>query len=94
MARKKKYNPPYDFPKCGRKLQNNKSGLTDDQLLDRMVYEHIEGPLLTKTRAAKLLGVSRTTIYEMLDDGRLKLGRDGKVDTRSVWAFARGVTMA
>ena len=94
MARKKKYNPQYDFPKYGRELQNNESGLTDDQLLDRTVYEHIEGSLLTKTRAAKLLGVSRTTIYEMLDDGRLKLGRDGKVDTRSVWAFARGVTMA
>ena len=94
MARKKKHNPPYDFPKCGRKLQNNKSGLTDDQLLDRTVYEHVEGPLLTKTRAAKLLNVSRTTIYEMLDDGRLKLGRDGKVDTRSVWAYARGVTTA
>ena len=46
------------------------------------------GASMNKTEAANELGVTRATIYKMLEDGRLSLSMDGKVNTQSVYEYA------
>lgn len=54
-----------------------------DRKVNGMVKEM--GEFISKTQAAKLLGVTRATVYAMLADGRLKGGHSGsRVSTRSV----------
>lgn len=42
------------------------------------------GEALTVTAAAKLLGVSRVTVYNFLEEGGIDRGRDGRILTRSL----------
>lgn len=67
------------------------TGLSDEQLLDRIVFTSLYGESITKTKAARILKRSRQTIYNMIADGRLKTTRDGLVSGRSLWAYTAGV---
>ena len=95
MARTKLRNPesscePYAFAN-DRVSFINPTNLTNAQLLDRTVFEGIHGLVMSKVKAASVLKVSRQTVYNMIEDGRLR-AIHGAVDTRSVWEFSRGVT--
>lgn len=71
-------------------LTNNFSGLSDEQLLKRYAYIGCYGICVKKTRAAHLLGVSRRTIYNMLEDGRLYKLANGYVSVRSIYDYLIG----
>lgn len=43
------------------------------------------GEQLTKAAAARMLGVTRQTIYAYLNAGRLKETQDGKINTREAY---------
>ena len=48
---------------------------------------HRYGESVDKTTAARILGVTRVTVYAMLADGRVALAQDGRrVDVRSIAA--------
>ena len=40
--------------------------------------------MMDKTRAANALGVTRATVYAMIEDGRLEVNGMGKIPTSSV----------
>ena len=45
----------------------------------------VHGKYVDKTTAARILGVTRATVYAMLEDGRIKGACEGKrVDVRSI----------
>ena len=46
--------------------------------------------MMSKTQAAEVLGVTRSTIYNMIKDGRLDANPVGKIPTRSVIDFMMG----
>lgn len=66
-------------------LQNNRTGLTDYQLIERYVWEGLHGSYTTKAAAARLLKVSRQTIYNMIADGRLQTIPNGRVTMHSIY---------
>lgn len=66
--------------------------LTKKQLCERAVWIGLYGEEVTKARAARILGRSRRTIYNMIEDGRLETYADGMVSIRSMWAYVSGVT--
>ncbi|MGN0776036.1 MAG: helix-turn-helix domain-containing protein [Candidatus Ventricola sp.] len=54
----------------------------EEELFDRY------GEYVDKTAAAQILGVTRATVYKMLDDGRIEGACGGKrVDVRSIARF-------
>lgn len=60
-------------------LWNNDSVRTEAELTNRY------GEYVDKTQAAKILSVTRATVYTMLDDGRIKGACEGKrVSVRSI----------
>jgi len=60
-----------------------------DPKVNYMVKEH--GEYITKAQAAKILGVTRATVYAMLADGRIKGACSGsRVSTRSVGNYIFG----
>lgn len=46
----------------------------------------------SKSEAARHLGKNRVTIYNMINDGRLKASVDGKVITSSIFDYENGST--
>ena len=48
------------------------------------------GEIVTKTEAAEILRVSRSTLYELIDRGEIKTAPDGRVLVRSMAAWATG----
>ena len=50
----------------------------EENLLERFPY------MMNKTQAAEVIGVTRATIYHMIDEGRLKENGAGKINTRDV----------
>lgn len=53
---------------------------------EALVYEH--GEYVDKTLAAKILGVTRATVYAMLADGRIAPACEGRrVDVRSIGRY-------
>lgn len=62
---------------------------TERNLTAEMVVRY--GEMMNKTEAARLLGVTRATVYAMLADGRIKGTSNGKnVLTRSVVEYLCG----
>jgi len=62
---------------------------TKFQLVDRAAFLGIYGRSISKARAARIAGVSRTTVYRMIKDGRLATTETGRVCGRSLWALIR-----
>ena len=63
------------------------SGAASDgrQETDTLVQRY--GESVDKTSASRILGVTRVTVYAMLEDGRIALAQDGRrVDVRSIAA--------
>lgn len=58
----------------------------DDSLMRKektLIYEY--GEIVDKSTAARILGVTRATVYAMLADGRIKSACSGRrVDVRSI----------
>lgn len=50
---------------------------SDDITVGRSGFEKTHGKYISKAKAAKLLGVTRCTIYNMVKDGRLKMDDNG-----------------
>ena len=48
------------------------------------------GEMVTVSRAAIMLGLSRPTIYKMIRAGKLKTGPDGRVLVREAARWANG----
>lgn len=48
------------------------------------------GEIVSKTEAAGILNVARSTIYEMIDRGEIKTSPDGRVLVRSMAEWATG----
>ena len=69
---------------CQRKNVKTRWGveLNPNDIMER------HGASMNKTEAANELGVTRATIYKMLEDGRLSMSMDGKVNTQSVYEYA------
>ena len=82
----------YPFPESATRMMRQTTNLTNAELLDRLVWLSVYGESLTKARAARILGKTRQTVYNMIADGRLKTNKDGTVSTRSLWAYCKGVT--
>lgn len=64
--------------------------------LERRLDEHMGGKLeegfpeyMDKTSAAKAIGVTRATVYKMIEDGRLKTNGMGKILNSSVEALMK-----
>ena len=61
----------------------------DDSLMRKektLIYEY--GEIVDKSTAARILGVTRATVYAMLSDGRIKGAYGGlRVDVRSIARF-------
>lgn len=56
---------------------------SENALADRLVSQY--GGYVDKTVAAKIIGVTRTTVYAMLADGRIRGAYEGRrVDVRSI----------
>ena len=68
--------------------------LTPKQVNDRTVFCSCYGRVMNKAKAARVLGVSRSTIYNMIEDGRLRCAANGMVDSWSAWAHIMGVAMS
>ena len=64
---------------------NQNTHLTDRQFIERIVLEGLYGKYVTKVTAAKILRVSRQTIYNMIADGRLKTSYTGRVSIYSIF---------
>lgn len=59
--------------------------MTQEKHLDyAALWTEKHGETLTVTAAAKLLGVSRVTVYNFLEEGGIDRGRDGRILTRSL----------
>ena len=65
-----------------------------DEIIERICWEGIEGDRCSKTSAARILGCSRQTVYNMCYDGRLDEDHKGLITVRSIWAVAKGSGMA
>ena len=65
-------------------MKNQHTGLSDFELIQRIVLEGIYGATVSKTVAARILKVSRQTIYNMVADGRL-IERNKRIDVRSIY---------
>ena len=70
-----------------------------DQIVDRLFKRVLDARsedlpgTCTKSAAARHLGVTRVTVYNMIADGRLKSTADGKrVITQSVIEYELGIT--
>ena len=51
-------------------------------------YVDAHGEFVDKTTAAKLLGVTRATVYSMLKDGRISSAYEGKrISVRSIYRY-------
>ena len=63
----------------------------EDQLHNRLwPKNHAPGTGISKSEAARMLGVSRATIYHMIEDGRLLVTHEGRrIDVDSVSASKR-----
>lgn len=48
------------------------------------------GWLLDKTQVANEIGVTRVTVYRMVEDGRLQMTSDGKITAASVARYLNG----
>lgn len=57
--------------------------------MERYRRYHIPKPGLSKSEAARQLNVSRTTVYAMIYDGRLKINECGRVTEESVKEMQR-----
>lgn len=62
---------------------------TNLELVDRGCFERYYGWCISKAKAARIIGVCRKTVYNMLDDGRLKACENGRVEARSLWHYLR-----
>ncbi len=72
----------YDLEQRVKALENT----MHSRLWPRIRYEQGKG--VSKSEAARMLGVSRSTIYNMAKDGRLKYMPDGgRIDADSVKAY-------
>lgn len=55
--------------------------------LDRVIFLGLTPARMTVTKAAKVMQVSRPTIYAMLKDGRIKRDPDGAISNRTLFDF-------
>ena len=63
----------------GELLRDDSLARTEKELVD------MHGKYVDKSTAARILGVTRATVYAMLKDGRIKSACEGKrVDVRSI----------
>lgn len=58
--------------------------------VDMIFFCSLYGNEMTKARAARVMKVSRNTVYRMLADGRIKPSSTGRVSTRSIWDIMEG----
>ena len=62
---------------------------TKAQLIDQAAWYGLYGQCVSKAKAARIIDVSRSSIYNMIDDGRLVVWKNGKVSVQSLWAWAK-----
>lgn len=62
---------------------------TKAQLIDQAAWCGLYGQCVSKTKAARIIDVSRSTIYNMIADGRLDEWKNGKVSVQSLWVCAK-----
>lgn len=60
---------------------------TKHQLADRALWVGLYGECVSKSYAARIISVTRKTIYNMIDDGRLDVYGNGMVSVRSLWHY-------
>lgn len=60
---------------------------TKKQLADRAMWVGLYGEAVSKSKAARIMGVSRATVYNMIEDGRLAVYGNGTVSVRSLWYY-------
>lgn len=61
--------------------------LTKHQLADQALWVGLYGECVNKSRAARIIGVSRRTIYNMAKDGRITVYGNNMVSVRSLWHY-------
>lgn len=61
---------------------------TKQQLVEQAAWIGLYGQCVSKAKAARIIDVSRRTVYNMIDDGRLVVWKSGKVSVQSLWAWA------
>lgn len=71
------------------KAQYTNERYTKAQLLDQAVWYGLYGQCVSKAKAARIIDVPRSTIYNMIADGRLVEWKNGKVSVQSLWVWAK-----
>lgn len=71
-----------------QELMKIRQGLQTEGALAYIVANN--GWTMDKTKAAKLLGVTRATVYTMIADGRLEQLADGRIPAKSIADYLDG----
>jgi excisionase family DNA binding protein len=64
------------------RVKNRKSTKFDIKELEEAAYEeegYVRMPLLTVGQAARFLGISRSTLYQLIEFGEIKAVKSGRV---------------
>lgn len=73
-----------DFERRLSQLEEKVDSILESAVREKAFVKQY-GECVNKTKAAKILGVTRATVYAMLGDGRLKGSMEGKkVNVRSI----------
>ena len=73
-----------DFERRLSQLEERVDSILEGAIREKALVKQY-GECVDKTKAAQILGVTRVTVYKMIDDGRLKASMNGKkVDVRSI----------